>query len=203
MRTELLIVVDYQNDFVTGKLPVPMATKIAPIIQNEINNNKYDVIAYTFDTHTKKDYVTSEEAKLFPDIHCEFKTSGWNFFHIKPRFNKEFETHLKNLNEPRDFQVHNEFFFMKDKFSIWEGNQNFEPFMKKFNPKDTNITVVGVATNYCVFMNVIGLLERGYNVTINQKAVMGITHLPTGEIDVSYAENVEVMNNAGVVWKIQ
>jgi len=43
---KILIVVDYQNDFVDpqGALPVPNATEIAENIQKEINNEDFDFV---------------------------------------------------------------------------------------------------------------------------------------------------------------
>ena len=102
---KILIVVDYQHDFVNGVLAIPQADLIANNIQNQINDKNFDEIIYTFDTHTLQDYEISEEKKLFPFIHCQYKTKGWNFFDIQPRNNEIFQNTLQNLDEPFDLLI--------------------------------------------------------------------------------------------------
>ena len=59
---KLLIVVDYQNDFVNGSLGFPKAVKIENNIVNKINQYKEnnDDIIFTLDTH-KENYMTTKE----------------------------------------------------------------------------------------------------------------------------------------------
>jgi nicotinamidase-related amidase len=201
-ENNVLIVVDFQGDFVSnfGKLPVPDANNIIDNIQKEIDNEKYTHIIYTMDTHLKEDYYNSEESKLFPEIHCEFKTQGWNLFGIIPRNKVLMDILYLNLEKPVDFSVGNEYFFMKDKFSIWEGNKGYkEWFTKMFNPLDTEFTVVGVATNYCVNLNISGI-PKEYKRTIKESAVRGIRCFPNGEKDESYEITIQNMKNNGIVF---
>ena len=46
-----LIIVDVQNDFVTGSLAVPNAKEIIPVIRWMVDNVKYTRIVGTFDWH--------------------------------------------------------------------------------------------------------------------------------------------------------
>lgn len=179
---KVLIVVDYQKDFVIGELPVPEAEKIAKAIQAEIDNPKYNKIVYTMDTHTKDDYYSSEESKMFPDIHCEFNTEGWELYKIKPR-NREINNILNEgvCENSTDFSVKDEFVFMKDKFSIWEGNSTYEKWFLETFEKDTEITIVGVALEVCVRFNAEGYQKFGYtNIKILESCVKGL-NLPDFE----------------------
>lgn len=193
---KILIVVDYQHDFVNGVLAIPQADLIANNIQNQINDKNFDEIIYTFDTHTLQDYETSEEKKLFPFIHCQYKTKGWNFFDIKPRNNEIFQNTLQNLDEPFDFiDINNEeFFFCKDKFDIWQGNTIYENwFTQKYNKNEFEFFITGVATEYCVNMNIVGLIERGYKVNIIQNCIKAINDIDGTNTLNNYENKVNII----------
>ena len=175
---KILIVVDYQYDFASpeGNLSVSGADTIVDNIQNLINDKSFDNIIYTMDTHNLTDYNNSEEGKLFP-IHCEFNTPGWDFYKIKPR-NNSIKTLIEEgvMEKTVDFSINEEYVFIKDKFSIWEGNQDYEEFFLSKFDKNTEIVICGVALDVCVFEHAKGLINRGFrNVTIKSEAVKGIT----------------------------
>jgi len=194
MKNKVLIVVDYQYDFVSpeGALYVPEAETIVNSIQNQINDKSFTDIIYTMDTHDSS-YSSSEESKLFP-AHCEFNSRGWDFYQIKPR-NKEVKTIIESgiMESPKDFSIDREFVFMKNQFSIWDGNDNYERFFQeKFPSKETPIYIVGVATNYCVFQNAMGYISRGYtNVNIIESCTKGIK-------DDSFDKNINIMKNRNI-----
>lgn len=71
----LLIVVDMQNDFITGSLANKDAQAIVEPMVEYIKNFEGDV-CYTYDTHTK-DYLNTTEGKLLPIEHCIDGTDGW------------------------------------------------------------------------------------------------------------------------------
>lgn len=73
----LLVVVDYQNDFITGSLGFKKALAIKPVILNlvkEFHQEKSQII-FTKDTHDA-DYLNTEEGKHLPIIHCVTGTKG-------------------------------------------------------------------------------------------------------------------------------
>ena len=72
---KLLVVVDMQNDFVTGALANPDAEKIIPGIAKYIENFDGDVV-FTRDTHLD-DYMETQEGKKLPVPHCICGTEGW------------------------------------------------------------------------------------------------------------------------------
>ena len=75
---KLLVVVDYQNDFVDGALGFKGAELLADTIKEKIENylnNNNDVI-FTLDTHNEK-YMDTHEGKNLPVIHCVKGSEGW------------------------------------------------------------------------------------------------------------------------------
>lgn len=207
---KILIVVDYQFDFVDphGALPVLHAIDISKNIQKRIDSGDYSDIIYTFDTHTKSEYDGSEEQKLFPNIHCEYGTDGWKLCLIKPQNKLLFDTVVNASDKPyssisfSNMGTANEHFFTKNVFDIWAGNANYPKWFEKNFPKDEyEVDVVGVATNYCVKMNIMGMVERGYKINIISDAVKGIQKFPDGSIDESFEQNNTTMREAGVTFK--
>lgn len=73
-----LIVVDMQNDFVSGTLGTKEAQVIIPNIKKKIQEyfNNGDEIIFTRDTH-EEDYLKTNEGKHLPIKHCIFGTHGW------------------------------------------------------------------------------------------------------------------------------
>lgn len=202
MKKKVLVVVDYQFDFVdpAGALPVPNADKLSLTIQSKINSGDYEKVIYTFDTHTASEYFGSDEQKIFPNIHCEFKTVGWNLFNIQPQNANIFNNVVAELQNPFTMlNLGNEYFFTKDVFDVWQGNDVYDGwFQKEFPADEYEIDVVGVATNYCVFMNVMGLVKNGYKINVIENAVAGIESFPDGSVDPSYEQNIEIMKNNNV-----
>lgn len=72
-----LIVIDMQNDFVTGSLANPAAEAIIPFIKAECESGKYDTILFTQDTHFDDTYLETQEGKNLPIKHCIRDTEGW------------------------------------------------------------------------------------------------------------------------------
>ena len=70
----LLIVVDMQNDFVTGALGTAEAQAIVPHVNAKIA--AADAVVYTLDTHGE-DYLATQEGKRLPVPHCIRDTPGW------------------------------------------------------------------------------------------------------------------------------
>lgn len=74
---KVLIVVDFQNDFVTGSLGFEKAKELEKIIYEKIKyyqENNYDVI-YTLDTH-HENYLDTLEGRVLPIKHCIINTEG-------------------------------------------------------------------------------------------------------------------------------
>ena len=79
--SKLLVVVDYQNDFVNGSLGFPGAEALEEPICRKIEEYKArgDDVAFTFDTHGE-DYLETQEGKNLPVTHCVRGMPGWELY---------------------------------------------------------------------------------------------------------------------------
>ncbi len=73
---KLLVVIDVQNDFITGALHNDEAIKRVPNIVEEIKNTDADVIIATQDTHYSN-YSDTQEGQRIKVPHCIEGTYGW------------------------------------------------------------------------------------------------------------------------------
>ncbi|MDD4715619.1 MAG: cysteine hydrolase [Oscillospiraceae bacterium] len=78
---KLLIVVDYQKDFVDGTLGFPAAALLETAICGKIEScrNSGADICFTFDTHTSR-YLETQEGKKLPFPHCLRGSGGWELY---------------------------------------------------------------------------------------------------------------------------
>jgi len=74
---KLLIVVDMQNDFITGALGSPQAQAIVPAVKAKIAEYRQsdNGILFTRDTH-HDNYLTTQEGQYLPVVHCIEGTDG-------------------------------------------------------------------------------------------------------------------------------
>lgn len=86
-KKKVLIVIDVQNDFVTGSLGTPEAQAVVPNIVKKVEEyrSRDDAIIFTTDTHYD-DYLETSEGKKLPVPHCIVGTSGYD---IIPELNVE------------------------------------------------------------------------------------------------------------------
>jgi nicotinamidase/pyrazinamidase len=77
----ILIVVDYQNDFVDGALGFEGAELLDKPIAEKIAEYRAagDLVAFTFDTH-HKDYLQTQEGRNLPVPHCIEGTEGHKLY---------------------------------------------------------------------------------------------------------------------------
>ena len=75
-KTKILVVVDCQNDFITGSLGNKDAVDVVPNIANRIDEFDGDYIFATMDTHDD-DYLETKEGKSLPVAHCIDGTDGF------------------------------------------------------------------------------------------------------------------------------
>lgn len=83
---KLLIVVDMQNDFVTGSLGTKEAQQIVPAVIGKVKQYQKagDDIVFTRDTHSEN-YLETQEGKKLPVKHCIQGTLGWEIIdELKP-----------------------------------------------------------------------------------------------------------------------
>lgn len=130
---KLLIVIDYQKDFVDGSLGFKEAQDLDDYLASLINQyhkNKDDVI-FTFDTH-QENYLESQEGRNLPIPHCLRGSDGWKLY-----------GKVNDAKQKEDVCIE------KPTFGSLElGNY--------LNDKSyQEITLVGVVSNICVLSNAI------------------------------------------------
>ena len=73
---KILVVIDMQNDFLTGVLGNAECAAAIPAVVDVIKNGAYDHIYLTRDTH-QENYMETQEGKKLPVPHCIQDTDGW------------------------------------------------------------------------------------------------------------------------------
>ena len=93
---KVLIVVDMQNDFITGSLGTKEAQEIVPNIKRKIDEylKRGDEVFFTYDTHYGN-YLDTLEGQMLPVKHCIYKTEGWE---IVPELRKIDLLHLSLIH---------------------------------------------------------------------------------------------------------
>lgn len=143
---KVLVVVDYQKDFVDGALGFASAKDIdngiAQLVKETMNED--GVVIFTADTHYSE-YLDTQEGKLLPVPHCIHDTEGWQLY---GETGKVFNT---------DFEKGSMFLLEKDTF----GSTSLMTKLRQLNVNDgkfngvESITLVGVVTNMCVISNAV------------------------------------------------
>ncbi len=73
---KILVVVDYQVDFVDGTLGFAGAEKLDAGIAERIRRYGKGKVFYTLDTHSEN-YLSTREGRHLPVVHCVKGTPGW------------------------------------------------------------------------------------------------------------------------------
>ena len=147
---KILIIVDMQNDFVTGCLGTSEAKAIVPNIKKKIEEyeSRGDTIIFTRDTH-HNNYLDSYEGKHLPVPHCIENTHGWKV--------------VDELDNP-DCQHLNKLTFG---YMGWD--------LRLENPSE--IELIGVCTDICVVSNALILraMFRNIDITVDASCCAGVT----------------------------
>jgi len=77
----ILVVVDYQKDFVSGSLGFDKAATLEKAIGQKIEQYRQnsDEVIFTLDTHNDN-YLQTQEGKNLPVPHCLRNTEGWTVY---------------------------------------------------------------------------------------------------------------------------
>lgn len=142
---KLLVVVDYQNDFVEGALGFEKATTLDEGISRKIQEytKEGNPVVFTMDTHYKC-YLDTREGRNLPIEHCIDETEGWNLF------NKTKAVFEKNIEQ---FKVIKKNVFGIAPYSALELMKNLNS-IKEESPIE-EVEFVGVVTNMCVISNAV------------------------------------------------
>lgn len=158
MSKKTLIVIDMQNDFVTGALKNPAAEAIIPNIKKKIEEyqSRGDEIIFTRDTHFAN-YLNTLEGKHLPVEHCIKNTWGWE---VVPELDIPECEHINKTTFGHSFWD-----IKKDR----EGNV----FERHFD----EIELVGTCTSICVLSNslILKAMHPEVEVTVDASCCACIT----------------------------
>ncbi len=128
----ILIVVDMQNDFVSGKLGKEENLTIVEGIRKKVLSFDGKVL-FTRDTH-HDNYLETEEGKNLPVVHCIENTRGWEI-----------------VDELRDLR--NDGIIDKPTFGSVELGEKLRELDRE--EKIGSVTLLGLCTDICVISNAI------------------------------------------------
>ena len=158
MSKKTLIVIDMQNDFVTGALKNPAAEAIIPNIKKKIEEyqSRGDEIIFTRDTHFAN-YLNTLEGKHLPVEHCIENTWGWEV--------------VPELDIPECEHINKTTFG----HSFWDikKDEKENVFERCFN----EVELVGTCTSICILSNaiIIKAMHSEIEVTVDASCCACIT----------------------------
>lgn len=98
---ELLVVIDYQNDFVTGALANPAAAALEDGIAARVEAHlaRGGFVLFTRDTHAP-DYLETREGRFLPAPHCIRGTEGWRLYGALARYETGVQERVAVADKP-------------------------------------------------------------------------------------------------------
>ena len=168
-RKKILMIIDMQNDFITGVLGTPEAQAIVPKVVDKIKDKakKYDYIFITEDLHTKFDYDFQREARHLPIYHCIKGTWGQE---IHP----DITSALNEYGNKKTCITSKEQFELDDWASLVESRIILEPLTLG---EDIDFELCGLCTDICVVSNAFAIRQAfpEAEITIDASCCAGTT----------------------------
>ena len=167
MKRKVLVVVDMQNDFVTGALRNEEAIKIVPNVVKKIDQALKDDnvnLVFTKDLHEDEDYLNTEEGKNLPVKHCINGTEGQDIIpEIKALlYDKKCRCTIFHKNTFGCVGLGNSLKTINE-------NENTDPI--------TEVELIGVCTDICVISN--ALLIKAFipnvHIVVDASCCAGVT----------------------------
>ena len=158
-----LVIVDYQNDFTPpdGALAVPEGDAIAPRINELARSGDYDLVVATRDWHPPDHGSFTAQGGIWP-VHCVQGTDGA-------------QLHPALDTQPLDAIVD------KGQDPGTEGYSAFDAtgLAETLRARGVDaVTVVGLATDYCVKNTALDALREGFRVRVDPAGVRGVDAEP-------------------------
>jgi len=165
-KKKILVIIDCQNDFITGSLRNEEAIKVVPNIVEKINNFNGDYILVTMDTHDEN-YLETKEGKMLPVKHCIKGTDGW-------KINKDIQDAICLAEGKND--GNRVIYFEKPTF----GSTVMAEFLEMDKDFEGNLEIefLGFCTDICVISNVLAekaILYDRAEITVDATCCAGVT----------------------------
>ncbi|OPX69364.1 MAG: Isochorismatase family protein [Methanoregulaceae archaeon PtaB.Bin009] len=194
-RVSILQIGDMQNGFIQkeGNLYVPGAENLidpANDFLRQVSEDVFDLTLIVLDTHFKEEYYETQESRQFP-IHCEYGSRDWELaidlkgapnirYMMKNNFSMWTNLRKRALQctDPVKRRVYKNLFHILDDPHTPSECIPRDEFLKAFFsgsiPAEVEVTLIGVASDYCNRYSMEGWLSRGARVTILQDLTKGI-----------------------------
>ena len=166
---KVLIIVDMQNDFITGPLGSPEAQAIVPTMIERLKEYEdgNTLVLFTKDTHYD-DYMNTQEGKNLPVPHCKYMTTGWS---IDKRISSAVDMNPGFLYYSSGEIVNSR--VNKTTF----GSIELAELMRDHQDDIEEIVLMGVCTDICVVSN--AMLLKAYCpemlITVDASCCAGVT----------------------------
>jgi nicotinamidase/pyrazinamidase len=155
---EALLIIDFQNDFCPGgALAVEHGDEIAPRVNELIDSGRFDLVIATRDWHPADHASFAEQGGPWPP-HCVQGTPGAE---LHPSLDRSKIDHVVDVGSGQTDEGYSGF----EKSDLAE--------ILRRHSIDA-VTVVGLATDYCVRATALDALREGFAVTVDRGGVRGI-----------------------------
>jgi nicotinamidase/pyrazinamidase len=169
--SEALLIIDFQNDFCPGgALPVEDGDAIAPRVNELLDSGRFDLVVATRDWHPANHASFAGQGGPWPP-HCVQGTPGAE---LHPSLDRSRIDHVVDVGAGVDDEGYSGF----EKSDLAE--------ILRRNEIDA-VTVVGLATDYCVRATALDALREGFATTVDREGVRGIDVEP-GDSERALAE---------------
>ena len=145
----ILLIVDPQNDFITGTLAVNGAKDAIKALNRYIKSTNYDFIAVTQDTHPKDHCSFEINGGIWP-VHCVYKTKGWKIpIYLHQTLSKQLaDFYYKGFDKNTE------------EFSAFPRNELLKNHItESIENGYLSVDICGIAGDYCVLETLKGLME--------------------------------------------
>lgn len=151
----ILLIVDPQNDFITGSLAVKGAKeKMMKLAESDLT--KYDYICITLDSHPKNHMSFKENGGIWLE-HCVIDTNGWNI----PEYLDDAMQYAGAGKKIYFGYYHKGTEPDTEEYSIFDncedGKTLANQIMDLIREGDVYVDVCGIAGDYCVLETIKGL----------------------------------------------
>jgi nicotinamidase/pyrazinamidase len=156
---DALIIVDYQNDFARpdGALPVPAGEEVAPRVNELAASGDYELVVATRDWHPPDHGSFTEQGGIWP-VHCVQGSPGA-------------ELHPALDTGPIDAIVDKGQDPGTEGYSAFDATSLAETLRAR---GVDSVTVVGLATDYCVKNTALDALREGFRVRVDRRGIRGV-----------------------------
>jgi nicotinamidase-related amidase len=158
-----LVIVDFQNDFTPpdGALAVPDGDAIAERLNELARSGEFDLVVATRDWHPPDHGSFAERGGPWP-VHCVADTPGSQ---LHPALDASVLDAIVDKGQDPGTEG----------YSGFEGTR-LEELLRERGIDE--VTVVGLATDYCVKNTALDALRAGFQVTVDTGAVRGVDVSP-------------------------